>query len=179
MVIHMYKIVYVQGSSSLHFLSLPLPFVMSAAGKKSAVTAASTGISYLKLTIPSGGATPTPPIGPALGQRGIKAIDFCRQFNEISTKLYQAQTPLRCRVRVNPDRTFGIQVRPPASAWLLKKAAGIDKADSGREVAQLPVQYVYEIAKIKAKDPLLQHVPLKRIFEMIAASAKSFGISLT
>lgn len=151
---------------------------MSSAGKKAA-TSASTTISYLKLTIPSGGATPTPPIGPALGQRGIKAIDFCRQFNDTSSKLYLPQTPLRCTVRVNPDRTFAITVRPPASAWLLKKAAGVDKADSGREVAKLPVQYVYEIAKIKAKDPLLQHVPLKRIFEMISASAKSFGISLT
>lgn len=151
---------------------------MSSAGKKAA-TSASTTISYLKLTIPSGGATPNPPIGPALGQRGIKAIDFCRQFNDTSSKLYLPQTPLRCTVRVNPDRTFAITVRPPASAWLLKKAAGVDKADSGREVAKLPVQYVYEIAKIKAKDPLLQHVPLKRIFEMISASAKSFGISLT
>jgi large subunit ribosomal protein L11 len=157
----------------------PYLYTMSSAGKKSAATAASSTISYLKLTIPSGGATPTPPIGPALGQRGIKAIDFCRQFNETSSKLYLPQTPLRCSIRVNPDRTFAITVRPPASAWLLKKAAGIDKANSGREVAKLPVQYAYEIAKIKAKDPLLQHVPLKRIFEMIVASAKSFGISLT
>ena len=136
-------------------------------------------VSYLKLTIPSGGATPTPPIGPALGQRGIKAIDFCRQFNDSSSKLFVPQTPLRCKIRVNPDRSFAVTVRPPASAWLLKRAAGIEKADSSREVARLPVQFVYEIAKIKAKDPLLQHVPLKRIFEMIVATAKSFGISLT
>ena len=136
-------------------------------------------VSYLKLTIPSGGATPTPPIGPALGQRGIKAIDFCRQFNDSSSKLFVPQTPLRCKIRVNPDWSFAVTVRPPASAWLLKRAAGIEKADSSREVARLPVQFVYEIAKIKAKDPLLQHVPLKRIFEMIVATAKSFGISLT
>ena len=153
-------------------------FNMSSAGKKSA-SVASTGISYLKLTIPSGGATPTPPIGPALGQKGVKAIDFCRQFNETSSKLYTPQTPLRCRIQVNPDRTFGFTVRPPASAWLLKRAAGIEKADSGREVAKLPVQYLYEIAKIKAQDPLLQHIPLQRIFQMISASAKSFGITVT
>lgn len=152
---------------------------MSSSGKKGAASVGASAVSYLKLTIPSGGATPTPPIGPALGQRGIKAIDFCRQFNDTSSKLYTPQTPLRCSVRVNPDRTFAITVRPPASSWLLKRAAGIDKADSGREVARLPVQYVYEIAKIKAQDPILQHVPLKRIFEMIAASAKSYGISLT
>lgn len=151
---------------------------MSSAGKKSASSAASAAVSYLKLTIPSGGATPTPPVGPALGQRGVKAIDFCRQFNEASSKLYAPQTPLRCSVRVNPDRTFAITVRPPASSWLLKRAAGIEKADSGREVAKLPVQYVYEIAKIKAQDPLLQHIPIKRVFEMVVASAKSYGISI-
>lgn len=147
--------------------------------KKSATSAGSAAISYLKLTISSGGATPTPPIGPALGQRGIKAIDFCRQFNEASSKLYVPQTPLRCSVRVNPDRTFALTVRPPTTTWLLKRAAGIEKADSSREVARLPVQFVYEIAKIKAQDPLLQHVPLRRVFEMVVASAKSFGISLT
>ena len=147
--------------------------------KKAVSAMAGSVVSYLKLTIPSGGATPTPPIGPALGQRGIKAIDFCRQFNDSSSKLFVPQTPLRCKIRVNPDRSFAVTVRPPASAWLLKRAAGIEKADSSREVARLPVQFVYEIAKIKAKDPLLQHVPLKRIFEMIVATAKSFGISLT
>lgn len=135
--------------------------------------------SLLKLNIPSGSATPTPPIGPALGQRGVKAIDFCRQFNEQSNKLYSPQVPLRCAVHVKPDRTFSMSIGPPSSTWLLKKAAGIDKASSAREVAKLPVQYIYEIAKIKAKDPVLSHVPLKRIFEMIVASAKSFGISIS
>lgn len=155
------------------------PCSMSSSIKKSTGGAAGNVVSYLKLSIPSGGATPTPPIGPALGQKGVKAIDFCRQFNDTSSKLYTPQTPLRCSVKINPDRTFGITVRPPTSTWLLKRAAGIEKADSGREVARLPVQLVYEIARIKAADPMMQHIPLKRIFEMVAASAKSFGISLT
>lgn len=159
--------------ASVFFFQSPANVLMSKAGALSSV-------SYLKLIIPCGGATPSPPVGPALGQRGIKAIDFCRQFNDLSSKLYAPQTPLRCRVRVNSsDRSFSIAVRPPTTSWLLKRAAGIEKADSGREVARLPVQFVYEIAKIKGQDPLLQHVPLKRVFEMVVASAKSFGISLT
>lgn len=151
--------------------------VMSSGKKSSSVV--NSAVSYLKLNIPSGGATPSPPIGPALGQRGIKAIDFCRQFNEASAKLFLPQTPLRCLIRINPDRSFAISVRPPTATWLLKRAAAIDKADSGREVAKVPVQYVFEIAKIKAKDPVMQNIPLKRVFEMLVASAKSFGISLT
>lgn len=151
---------------------------MSSSIKKSGSSGAASVVSYLKLSIPSGGATPTPPIGPALGQKGVKALDFCRQFNDASTKLYTPATPLRCAVKINPDRTFGMTVRPPTSAWLLKRAAGVERADSGREVAKLPVQVVYEIAKIKAGDPLMQHIPLKRVFEMLVASAKSFGISI-
>ena len=136
--------------------------------------------SLLKLIIPAGSATPTPPIGPALGQRGIKAIDFCKQFNDASTKTgaYQPGVPLQCRIRCRPDRTFSFSVKPPTTAWLLKRAAGIEKASSEREVARLPVQMVYEVARVKAKDPQLQGVPERRIFEMVVASAKSYGISI-
>ena len=136
----------------------------------------------LKLIIPAGGATPSPPIGPALGQRGIKAIDFCKQFNDASTKspttAYQPGTPVQCRILCRADRSFSFDVKPPTTAWLLKRAAGIEKASSEREVARVPVQVVYEVAKIKAKDPQLAGIPVKRIFEMIVASAKSYGMSI-
>ena len=77
-----------------------------------------------------------------------------------------------------PGQNFAITVRPPASSWLLKRAAGDRESRFRREVAKLPVQFVYEIAKIKAQDPLLQHIPIKRVFEMVVASAKSYGISI-
>lgn len=143
--------------------------------KKTAIT---TLNSILKLTIPSGGATPSPPVGPALGQKGVKAIDFCRQFNDASGKLYQAQIPLQCQITIKPDRTFTMALRPPATSWLLKRAAGLEKASSEREVSRLPVQFVYEIARIKAQDPLMSHIPLKRIFEMVVASGKAYGITI-
>ncbi len=142
----------------------------------------SKNTAILKLIIPAGGATPSPPIGPALGQRGIKAIDFCKQFNEISTKSpttpYQTGTPLQCRILCKADRSFTFIVKPPASSWMLKRAAGCQKASSEREVARLPVQIVFEVAKIKAKDPQLTGIPLRRIFEMVVASAKSYGMSI-
>lgn len=138
--------------------------------------------SILKLIIPAGGASPSPPVGPALGQRGIKAIDFCKQFNDVSTKspttAYQSGTPLQCRILCRGDRTFTFTVKPPTTSWLLKRAAGIEKASSEREVARVPVQVVYEVARIKARDPGLEGVPLRRIFEMVVASAKSYGISV-
>lgn len=140
---------------------------------------AGTAVSMLKLTIPAGGAAPSPPVGPALGQRGVKAIDFCRQFNDQSTRQFIAQTPLRCGILVRPDRTFTFNIRPPTTTWLLKRVSGVKMASSQREVARLPVQCVYEIARIKAQDPLLQHIPLRRIFEMIVASAKTCGFTLT
>jgi large subunit ribosomal protein L11 len=131
----------------------------------------------LKLAIPSGGASPSPPIGPALGQRGIKAIDFCRAFNDASTKLYPPGTPVQCTVQCRPDRTFEFHVRPPATSWLVKRAAGIAKASSSHEVARVPVQIAYEIARIKAEDPVMKHIPLRRIFDMVVGSAKTFGIT--
>lgn len=133
----------------------------------------------LKLTIPAGAAAPTPPIGPALGQRGIKAIDFCRQFNEASARLYAPGTPARALVTCRPDRTFALALRPPPTCFLLKRAAGIAAAHSQREVARLPVHFVLEVARTKAEDPALRHVPLRRIFAMVVASAKSYGISIT
>lgn len=131
----------------------------------------------LKLSIPAGGASPSPPIGPALGQKGVKAMDFCRQFNEQS-KVFTLGTPLRCRILVNPDRTFSFTVLSPTTSWLLKRAAGIEKADSSNIVAQLHAKYVYEIAKLKAKDAPLAHLPLRLIFRMIIAQARSIGIKI-
>jgi large subunit ribosomal protein L11 len=141
----------------------------------------SKSASILKLIIPAGSATPSPPIGPALGQRGVKAIDFCKQFNEASTKSstpFQPGTPLQCRILCKADKSFSFAVKPPTTSWLLKRAAGLQRASSDREVARLPVQMIFEVARIKAKDPQLTGIPLKRIFEMVVASAKSYGISI-
>ena len=133
--------------------------------------------SLLKLTIPAGGAAPTPPVGPALGQKGVKAIDFCRQFNDVS-KTYQPGIPLRAEIMVMPDRTFSFAVRPPATSWLLKKAAGIERASSSTTVANLNAKYLFEVAKVRASDPKLTHVPLRLVFRMVLAQARAIGIKV-
>lgn len=138
---------------------------------------ASNKPSLLKLTIPAGGATPSPPIGPALGQKGVKAIDFCRQFNEQS-KPYLPGTPLRCEIAVGTDRTFSFSVRPPSTAWLLKRAAGVEKASSATTVAKIDRRLVFEVAKVKAEDPKLTHVPLRLLFRMILAQARTIGFKV-
>lgn len=141
---------------------------------KGGSAAASAGPSLLKLIIPAGKATAGPPIGPALGQKGVKAIDFCKQFNEAS-KPYISDTPLRCSVLVKPDRTFSFTVRPPATGWMLKRATGIEKASSEKRVCEVSAKYLYEIAKVKQEDPLMSRLPLKSIFSMILATARKTG----
>jgi large subunit ribosomal protein L11 len=91
--------------------------------KKGATTAVT---SLVKMYVPAGQATPTPPIGPVLGQKGVKAIDFCKQFND-RTKDVVNGAPMRVHVTVRPDRTFSFDVMTPTASYFLKKAAGIDK----------------------------------------------------
>jgi len=132
----------------------------------------------LKLTINSGGASPSPPVGPALGQRGVKAMDFCRQFNDLTKPLYLPSTPLRCHVTVMPDRTFTMTVSTPPTSWLLKRAAGLTKAVSAKTNAKIDARYVYEIARIKKKDPSNSHLDLRGVFRMIVAQARLIGIKV-
>lgn len=140
---------------------------------------AATGTAVLKLIIPAGKATAGPPIGPALGQKGVKAMDFCKQFNEAS-KAYTTDVPLRCRILVRPDRTFTFQVRPPATGWLLKRASGAAKASSepGARVAEMSAKYVWEIARVKREDPLLARLPLRSVFSMVLATARKTGFHI-
>jgi len=147
----------------------------SKAGKSAASSTA--GPSLLKLIIPAGKATAGPPIGPALGQKGVKAIDFCKQFNEAS-KSFLPDTPLRCQVLVKPDRTFSFTVRPPSVGWMLKRATGVEKASSEKRVCDLSAKYIYEIAKVKQEDPNMAHLPLRSIFSMILATAQKTGYNV-
>lgn len=140
--------------------------------------AAANAVSILKLVIPAGEASPGPPIGPALGQKGVKAMDFCKAFNESSLAIYRKGTPLRCRIAVTSDRKFSFQVRPPATMWLLKQATGIAKASSRFTVARVAPQILYEVSRIKAMDPLLRGRTLDGIYRMILATAKACGFQI-
>jgi large subunit ribosomal protein L11 len=136
--------------------------------------------SLLRLMVPATKAAPTPPIGPALGQRGVKAIDFCKQFNTRTADLVP-DTPVPVLLTVHPDRSFTFVCKTPPTAYLLKKAAGIDKgsANAGSQiVGQVSLKHVYEIGKIKQMDEALKHIQLEKMCKSIVASARSIGINI-
>ncbi|KAJ2655696.1 mitochondrial 54S ribosomal protein YmL19 [Coemansia sp. RSA 1200] len=143
---------------------------------KKAVSAASV----LKLMVPAGKATPSPPVGPALGQRGVKSMDFCKQFND-RTKDLILETPTPVAINIKADRTFTFSVKSPPTAWLLKRAAGVTKgaAQPGKEtVGTLSLKHIYAIGQIKSKDPVMSHIELRSICKSIIATAKSVGIKI-
>jgi large subunit ribosomal protein L11 len=143
--------------------------------------AAQATTQVVKLFVDSGKATPGPPIGPALGSKGVKAIDFCKQFNEQSVKKYASGVQVRARVTIKPDRSFTMEIRPPSSTWLLKKAAGIEKGATrpGHEqVGEVSLKHIYEIAKIKKHDKQLETLELKSICHLVIATTKTMGIKV-
>ena len=106
------------------------------------------------MIVPAGKATPQPPVGSALGQRGLKLMDFCKAFND-QTSIYKEGVPIQVRVKSYADRTFTFDTFTPATSYFLLKAAGLDKGANrpGHEiVGQVTVQQIYEIAQVKMQD---------------------------
>ncbi|TPX30747.1 hypothetical protein SmJEL517_g05769 [Synchytrium microbalum] len=147
---------------------------------KKASAAVTSSTSLIRLIVSARKATPSPPVGPALGQRGIKAIDFCKAFNEKS-KHFTEGLPLPVHILVKPDKTYTFQVKAPHASYLLKAAAGVEKG-SGRtsdtEVGIVSLKHVYEIAKVKNADPGMESYNLHQVARMIAGQAKSMGIRI-
>lgn len=137
----------------------------------------STSKSIIKLCVGAGQATASPPIGPALGQKGVKAIDFCKQFNE-TTKNYVPGTPLLTHITINPDRTFCFEIRSPQTSFLLKKVAGVTSCSTKEIVGQISPQQLYEIAKLKILDPILAPMGLENVYKMLVASARHIGLEI-
>lgn len=105
----------------------------------------------VKLIVGAGQASPSPPVGPALGSKGVKAIDFCKEFNA-RTAHYNTGVPIPALVTVRPDRSFQFELKSPPTAWLLMQAAGIEKGSSDpkrAKVGTVSLKHVFEIAKIK------------------------------
>lgn len=130
---------------------------------------------YIKLQIPAGGATPAPPVGPALGQHGMNIMDFCKQFNAKTQD--QPGMVIPVVITVYADRSFTFITKTPPAAVLLKKAAGLDKASgepNKTKVATLTTAQVEEIAKIKMPD--LNAANLTSAVNMVKGTARSMGI---
>uniref|UniRef100_A0A7S3LT42 Large ribosomal subunit protein uL11m n=1 Tax=Palpitomonas bilix TaxID=652834 RepID=A0A7S3LT42_9EUKA len=133
----------------------------------------------LKLLVPAGKASPSPPVGPALGQKGINIMEFCKAFNA-DTNQYLDNLKLPVTVIAYKDRSFEYSVKTPPSSFFLKQAAGIGKGarSPGKDVAgQLSVRAIYEIAKVKAADE--PGCNLQSVCKTLMATAKSMGLQIT
>ena len=131
---------------------------------------------YINLQVPAGAANPSPPIGPALGQRGVNIMEFCKSFNA-KTKDMEQGTPIPVKITVFSDRSFTFEMRTPPASFFLKKAAGVTSGSktAGREVAgSVTMDQVREIAKVKMKD--LNTDNLEQAARTIAGSARSMGL---
>ena len=129
----------------------------------------------IKLQIPAGGATPAPPVGPALGQKGVNIMDFCKQFNAKTAD--QPGMIIPVVITVYSDRSFTFITKTPPAAVLLKKAAGLDSASAEpnkTKVATLTEAQVREIAQTKMPD--LNAADLDAGTSMIKGTARSMGI---
>ena len=133
---------------------------------------------YIKLQIPAGGATPAPPVGPALGQKSVNIMDFCKQFNAKTQDQQGMIIPVV--ITVYTDRSFTFVCKTPPAAVLIKKAAGIDKASgepNKTKVASITYAQAEEIAKTKMQD--LNAATIEAATDMIKGTARSMGVTVT
>ncbi|MFH2070232.1 MAG: 50S ribosomal protein L11 [Elusimicrobiota bacterium] len=132
----------------------------------------------IKLQIPAGGATPAPPVGPALGQHGLNIMDFCNQFNA-KTKPMEAGMAIPAVITIFEDRTFSFILKMPPVSALLKKAAGLAKASgepNKNKVGKVTKSQVKEIAKQKLPD--LNTMSIESAISTVEGTAKSMGIEI-
>ena len=134
-------------------------------------------IAEVRLQLPAGKATPAPPVGPALGQRGINIMEFCKRFN--AQTAYKVGMIVPVIITVYEDRSFSFIVKTPPASFLLKRAAGLEKGSSeaGRKiVGKVTRKQVEEIAKMKMPD--LNTTDLEAAMRIIEGTAKSMGIEV-
>ena len=133
---------------------------------------------YINLQVKAGQANPSPPIGPALGQRGVNIMAFCKDFNA-KTGNFEPGTPLPTRITVFSDKSFTYEIKTPPATYFLKKAAKIESGSKfpGRDVSgSVTMEQCREIAKAKLKD--LNANSIEQAAKIIAGSARSMGLEV-
>lgn len=133
---------------------------------------------YIKLQVPAGKANPSPPIGPALGQRGLNIMEFCKAFNAESQGM-EAGMPIPVVITVYADRTFSYVMKTPPASYLLKKAAKLAKGATTPGIAtagKVTMDQVKEIAQLKMADLNANDIDAAAL--MIAGSARSMGLEV-
>lgn len=135
-------------------------------------------VGFIKLQVPAGKANPSPPIGPALGQRGLNIMEFCKAFNA-QTQGMEPGLPLPVVITAFADKSFTFVIKTPPAAVLIKKVAKIDKGSARPhtdKVGKITRAQVEEIAKTKMKD--LNAADLDAAVNIIAGSARSMGVTV-
>ncbi len=131
----------------------------------------------LKLHIPAGKATPAPPLGPSLAEHGVNIAEFCQKFNEMTQDKGNYTIP--SRIVVYEDRTYGIELREPPTAELLKEIAGVEKGSgepNRKKAAKISKDQLRKVAERKMND--FNTRDLESAMEIVAGTAKSMGIEI-
>ncbi len=133
---------------------------------------------YIKLQVPAGAANPSPPIGPALGQRGLNIMEFCKAFNA-KTQDMEKSTPIPVVITVFSDKSFTFEMKTPPASYFIKKAAKLtsgSKAPGISSAGSITRDQVREIAQAKMKN--LNANDIENAMLMIEGSARSMGITV-
>jgi len=134
---------------------------------------------YIKLQVPAGAATPAPPIGPALGQRGVNIMEFCKAFNAATQELEKG-APIPTVITVYADRSFSFTTKTPPASFLLKKAANLksgSKEPGKVSAGTIKRSKLAEIAEVKMKD--LNANDIEAAAKIIEGSARAMGLEVT
>jgi len=135
-------------------------------------------VGYIKLQVPAGKANPSPPIGPALGQRGLNIMEFCKAFNA-RTQGLEPGMPIPVVITAFGDRSFTFETKTPPNSYFLKKAAGIEKGSTSPgkgTVGRVTMAQIREIAEKKMPD--LNAKDIEGAARMLAGSARSMGLEV-
>ena len=135
-------------------------------------------VGFIKLQIPAGKANPSPPVGPALGQRGLNIMEFCKAFNAATQKL-EPGMPIPVVITAYADRTFSFITKMPPVSYFIVKAAGVAKGskEPGRsKVGKLTKAQIKEIAEKKMPD--LNCATVEAAMQMVVGQARSMGIDV-
>ena len=133
---------------------------------------------FIKLQVPAGKANPSPPIGPALGQRGLNIMEFCKAFNA-QTQSFEPGMPIPVVITAYADKSFTFAMKTPPATFLIKKAAGIEKGSqrpNTEKVGSITRAQAEEIATMKTPD--LTAADMEAAVKTIAGSARSMGITV-
>ncbi len=136
-------------------------------------------VGMIKLQVPAGKANPSPPIGPALGQRGLNIMEFCKAFNA-ATQSLEPGMPIPVVITAFADRSFTFVTKSPPNSYFLKKAAGIEKGSpttgKGNSVGRVTMAQIREIAQQKMPD--LNAKDVEGACRMLVGSARSMGLEI-